>query len=305
MLDSSHEVNLGEIETMNLDATPFVVAMWATNLSTVLAVDPRRNEFVRLPLMHDGSRRVLGLSPDGRQMLILSGSERRQRCVGLEELATGTHRWLDQAQGGVYDGVAAMSPDGKIIAVLSTQLDPADADASFAIISLVDVTSGERRRLWRATGSWSAETAIGWSPDQQYLAATYYDTLPGTDEQWITVVVDLDGTERHRIEFAAMAPPSNEAWLGSHELLYVDNEDWTLTSLSTLEGNRRKQLNPAPGIPIARIRDRLVWHHWRTAEEGAGLETTQLDGNDVRQLMTVVPGGQIYRVALASRLIME
>ncbi|MFI6478648.1 hypothetical protein ACIBH1_11980 [Nonomuraea sp. NPDC050663] len=69
-----------------------------------------------------------------------------------------------------------------------------------AVIELIDLADGRRRRIWAKTGTGDG-FGLGWSPDGRRIAATYTEWQVEIDDGvWSTVVVDLN----HRY------PPSGE-----------------------------------------------------------------------------------------------
>jgi Tol biopolymer transport system component len=92
--------------------------------------------------------------------------------------------WFDARADG-WDRAAAPSPDGRSIAVVSDADDDNadDPDAGIAIVSVIDLADGKRRRLITAPGGWSDETVVGWSSDGTRVAATVVDERPSRCEE--------------------------------------------------------------------------------------------------------------------------
>src|SRR4051812_10495050 len=90
------------------------------------------------------------------------------------------------------------------------------------VVSVIDLVTGRRRRLWSGVGGWSAESAVGWSPGGDLVAATYLVPPEPADEDYMaTVVVRVTGEVVGHFDYLFLAPPGNGAWLDAPRLVAV------------------------------------------------------------------------------------
>ncbi|MBN1174176.1 MAG: hypothetical protein JXA67_18540 [Micromonosporaceae bacterium] len=182
-----------------------------------------------------------------------------------------------------------MSPDARFLANLVVTTDPQhpdDIDASIAVIGVTDLATGQVRRIWEHPGGRVGESAVGWSPDGQLIAATY-DSM---DEQHTSVVVTPTGTVVAHLDYTCLVPPSSTAWLADRQLLCTVEAGLTsgMIILDVDSGTRR-----VPGkvnsYPHLRLGDRLVITSPHEIEGWQTYDTIGLDGTQRQPWLLVTP----------------
>jgi Tol biopolymer transport system component len=128
-------------------------------------------------------------SPDGRQLLYSLNRD----CDGvfLHDLETGRTERVDQPREHLGGCQAAWSPDGRLIAYMSTR-ESTPPDFYYDVFTL-DLRTKRHRRLTRASGGYPA-----WSPDGQWIiyyapardARTYRIRPDGRDEELFPKLAD-------------------------------------------------------------------------------------------------------------------
>jgi hypothetical protein len=256
-------------------------------IAAVLDID--REEFVQVPSLPPGRDwDLLSLSPDGTQLLYADPYGPHRYGLFLHTLATAEHVMFEaRADGGPM--LATLSPDGGTIATLSLPHDPThpdNPDASLAAVGLLDVTSGQQRRLWARSGSWSQESVVCWSPDGTRLAVTYLDLQRG----FTTVVLDMTGRQIGLFIETQALYSGNGSWLDTDHLLCGwDDQDhnWKMTILDVTTGTR-EILGPCHGVPLGRIGNRLVNLNRNPPQlQGSHLLTTDLHGGDPQPFIII------------------
>jgi len=247
----------------------------------LLAVwDASTSELVRLPV-DMGERRsgleFFGLVLGGRKVLLEGKRKRRPRGqrLCLMDIGTGSERWFATDPATYGAGVrGSVSPDGGTIATVLVAYHPDDPRGesetmSIAVVSLIDVATGETRRLFAAgldgAGGWGGSSGTAWSPDQQHLAATYLvvdDEHP--DGDFMTVVLDLHGDVVMPSRMAWLEPNENAAWLDEQTLLCAD-ENGEVAPVNVFTGEAGSPF--AARSPLARLGNRFVYQNHQRAPE--------------------------------------
>jgi hypothetical protein len=182
--------------------------------SYLVVRDPATDSFVSLPAAAAAGNRD-ALSPAGDRVLMTRRPDAsRQDGFVAYTLASGETHWYE-APGSGEDRAVAMSPVSDVVASIATVRDGVAVD-------LTQLAGPVRRRLWSSPGGWSAETTIGWSPDGILFSATYLED--DEDEDWVSVVLDLDGTVITRQPATVTLPSANGAWYSNRELFCVDSD---------------------------------------------------------------------------------
>lgn len=281
----------------------------------VLVLDADRDEFVAVAGLPATYENHVALSGDGRQLLLIAphGTPPRPHLptpAGLcvHELASGRQRWYPGDVDG-RDVVAAISPDGALIASLGTPPDP-DDDSDFsglAAIGLTDVATGQRRRLWATRGGHSAETTISWSPTGRYIAVTYLVHVAEREDVYCqTSVVDLAGNMLWQRLDAMIPHASNGAWLDDHHLLagleeMVGDEVQTrLAAVDVTTGQQHLLVEDARNFPWAVLDNRFILQE-NTDRLDPPWVSTNLDYSQPEPLLTVGRHITIFGLDIAHR----
>jgi hypothetical protein len=190
--------------------------------------------------------------------LLVDGGPDRTSHIGLYTFADGQLRWIGHGPDGV-DYAAGVSPDGRRIAALCSADNPAPTwtdDAGNVVISLIDVSTGHRQRIWSGpVGRSFAEDAVSWSPDGARIAMTYGRRDDDSGEFWhATVVVDPSGRELGH--FDGFSPQSNGAWINERELLVTGSLENDHLAIIDVETGIRRVVEGYN--PLAAIGDRLL-----------------------------------------------
>jgi hypothetical protein len=248
----------------------------------------------------DSATDALALSRDGRRLVYLSRSLSRpgEDRLAVRTLADGAEaRFSAQAEG--EDWRAAFSHDGHFLAVLSTDHERKAADGSVSdlvIVSVIDLATGIRRRLWSGPGRAPAERAVSWSPDGRFIEVFHEDV----DERFAVTVLDTSngGLVSRFIEREVLGCPQG-AWFSDHELVtfpefYGDAVPPTLIVDVVTGVTGRPDTGDLPhgcrGIAGSRIVGVFAPH---------AIGTADLDGGNPRLLLTHDPMTQVQVVDVA------
>jgi hypothetical protein len=281
----------------------------------VLVLDADRDEFVAVSGLPATYENQVGLSGDGRQLLLLAPHGKRlhphlSKPTGLcvHDLASGRQRWYRGDVDG-RDVVAAISPDGAQIASLGTPPDP-DDDSDFsglAAIGLTDVATGRRRRLWATRGGHSAETTIGWSPTGRYIAVTYLVYVAEREDVYCqTSVVDLAGNLLWQRLDAMIPHASNGAWLDDRHLvagldeMVGDEVQMRLAAVDVTTGQQHLLVEDARNFPWAVVDNRFILRE-NTGRPDPPWVTANLDYSQPEPLLTVGRPVTIFGFDIAHR----
>jgi hypothetical protein len=121
------------------------------------------------------------------------------------------------------------------------------------------------------------------------------------DEQYATVVIDVETESTRRYGGAQIAFASNGAWLGDREFVCFTLHDGAFAA--HLDHGKR----PLPlslrledhGLPMAFAGDRIIWVAPVRSSESADVVTTNLDGSSPQSLITARPARTITPVDIA------
>lgn len=198
---------------------------------------------------------------------------------------------------------AAFSPDGRALAVLSAAEVRAPDDEIVAdrlIVGVIDLATGDRRRLWSGPGLAPAERTISWSPDGRFLVAAHADL----DEQ--PAVTVLDAADGHVVnEFAErdiLACPQG-AWFSDRELVmfpeYVDYDATPLlpTLVVDVVTGEVRRLDGAGDLPYGcwGVADGRMIGSFSPHTVG----TAAFDGSYARVLLTFPQSAQVRVIDIA------
>jgi len=249
-----------------------------------IVLDLATDEFVRVPgLPQEPRSEALCIARDGSQIVVLSPNWGAGGALCLHTLATGHQTWYPNLPGE-QTHASALAPDGSQIVTLSTTRDDVDdtddeddeyedEDFSASVVNLIDLTTGQTQRLWWNAGGWSQESAISWSPDGKFVAATFLDMA----EEFVSVVIDVAaGIEIARFDRALIPRGTNGAWQSARELIYTD-DDYRIRVANIETGAdtiRAQVLTP----PIAVIGERYVQQSSTLPPGTGGLVSTRFDG---------------------------
>ncbi|SEG92890.1 hypothetical protein SAMN04489712_1362 [Thermomonospora echinospora] len=290
MGDRSWDVVIDALPERRVERACLVLGLHRRHDTVVAVLDADAGEFVRVPEIEDGLH-SLALYRDGTRLLL-------GRSGGGHSLLTLATGWRQPLPG--EPGLAAPSPDGRDLAVLSPGTDEVGDDTVSVSVSRIGTPGA--RRLWRAPGGWSEESAINWSPDGRLLAATYLDP----DEEIAAVILDAaDGTVLgHHPQMGTVGGPGG-AWLSERGLLLYDeyagdDEAWTLQD--PYNGGSRGP-DRLPGALMAVVGDRII----RYVHDAGFLRfvTTDMDGGGLRPFITVPPGSTFWRLDVAPPVLLE
>jgi hypothetical protein len=210
-----YELNPTTLPARSLPSTDRLFRLLGHGDESYLVVRyPATDSFVSLPSAAAAGRRG-ALSPSGDRVLMTRRSDApRQDGFVAYTLASGEIHWYE-APGSGEDRAVAMSPVSDVVASIATVRDGVAVD-------LTQLAGPDRRRLWSSPGGWSAETTIAWSPDGTLISATYLED--DEDEDWVSVVLDLDGTVITHLPATVTLPSSNGSWYSDRELFCVDSD---------------------------------------------------------------------------------
>ncbi|NEA54274.1 hypothetical protein G3I60_08945 [Streptomyces sp. SID13666] len=272
---------------------------------TVIVQDADSGSFVRVPCTPTDARTdAIALSRDGRRMAYLSStaSGHGRELLVVHLLADGTEARFDAETDG-SDLRAGFSPDGRSLAVLSADQDRGPDDrfeADLLIVSLIDLVTGDRRRLWSGPGLAPAERAISWSPDGHFIAIVHLDV----DETCAITVLD-SSTGRLVTHFTEMEAldSSQGSWFSEQELvMFPEDVDYDETPrapaliVDVVSGTTRRidQTEDLPDGCIAVGNGRMIGPF-----PPHGIGTAALDGSNPRLLLTHEPTIQVTVVDIA------
>jgi dipeptidyl aminopeptidase/acylaminoacyl peptidase len=288
----SYVIGPGALDVRPVGRASVLLGLHEPGVETVAAaLDVDRNEFVQLPALPLGRAwRLLSLSPDGARLLYL-GPHRGSHFDGLylHTLASGDQAVFDAVVDGPIE-FAAISPNGRNVATLSTPYDPG-SDAPIAAVGLFDVATGQHRRLWATPGYPPAESVVSWSPDSARLAVTYGNPRRGN----CTVVLDAVGRIVGRYHATQALPSGNGDWLDNEHLIgaWADERNGQQLTILNVTDGTRQLLSSYDALPIGRLDDRLVVHNTQSGDEypsrfgDAQLLTTDMRGSDPRPFIAV------------------
>jgi hypothetical protein len=261
----------------------------------LVAADAETGELVCLPWLLPEGWELRSLSGDGRWILIDTHCDGSVGRLCLVAVATGDQRLLDvDPEVGDADVFVSFSPDGGSLAMVHFTDGPTSSGSGgLSVLAVLDIASGASRRLFTSPGFVGFSCGVAWAPDGRHVAATYVaqdDAHPEGNFQ--VVVVGLDGQAIAHLpgHDVFLTPPDNSAWLDDGRLLCFG--DTGVTAVDVITGEA--------GPPVsdrelaARRGDRLV----RSGTETA-LETTALDGTDVRPWLDVTPSGKVATIRFA------
>ncbi len=308
MFDDSYEFAVEALPQRQVPRARLLLGLGLVGEKHVVVLDADSGEFVRVPGMPRGDDwSLLALAPDGSQLLLLcQRGPRRWDGLCLHTLATGRQQWFDALADG-QDYLAALSPDGHSIATLSTDDDPLHPDDLYglAIVSVIDVATGHRRRLWAGPGSWSAESAVSWSPDGQLVAVTYLQPPNeelDREEECGTVVIDPNGNMIGYYDLADIPSAPNGAWTSDRDLMmYLPDEEGNemrLQIINVREGTRR-DLGSPDIVPRAIIGNRLIADRSDGPRGYSRLISMDLDGTHRQPFITIRPHSVILPFDIA------
>jgi hypothetical protein len=267
-----------------------------------VAFDADIGEFARVPGRLPGTT-IRSLSADGTRMLLVAsegGNSAGNVCVLT--FGNGEERWFDTPDYQI-DQDAMLAPDGEMVAVLTSD---EERDPGYAVVSLLDPTSGRRRRLWEAVGAASWESRLCWSPDGRLIAATYMVWDDELDNDALsTVVIDAtDGTVRAGPFIRTFILGGSYAtWLSDHELCYKGEYDELLRLLRVDLNTGRIRTGPALTGRVWGIVDGRHIQEATNREDptaaASEFYTTNIDGTDRSHLFTIHPKVKVGRFHLA------
>jgi hypothetical protein len=284
------DVDLASLPERVVERARLLVATKHQGIGVAAVLDADGGRWVRVPDLpspvgaHDSV--PLALSPDGRHLLLLAARRRVLDGLCLHELATGRQRWYDAHAGPGQDWLASVSPDGARIATLTVAGRDFDATVS---VHLIDIADGARRLLWSSPGSWSNESAVGWSPDGSLIAATHLTK----GEEWACAVIDTaTGTVLALDEQTVSLPSPNGTWTPEGHLVTLREDELVEIAVTAFRpAYKRTVCGPGDAIPLAIMDGRLIHHDRRpitkAAEPVRDLITTNLDGTDPRPFLTL------------------
>jgi Tol biopolymer transport system component len=263
----------------------------------MVVADADTSELVLLPLSLLEEWEFRALSADGRCIVIDTHSDGAIGRFCLVDLATGDQRLLDvDPEVSEADVFASFSPDGGTLAMVHFTDGPTSSvSGGLSVVALVDIASGSTRRLFTSPGFVGFNCGVAWAPDGRHVAATYVaqdDAHPEGNFQ--TVVIDLEGQVIAHVpgHDVFLTPPDNSAWLDDGRLLCFGESG--VAAMDVMAG----EVGPlvADRELAARQGDRLV----RVGGETA-LETTAVDGSDVRPWLDVSPSATAVTIRFADK----
>jgi hypothetical protein len=291
-------LNFGGLVEQRLERARMILGLVDESGFAPVVLDAASGEFVLVPNRPRGPGTApLALAPDGRTVLLRARRE-DPGYSGLCQitLATGQRRWFE-ADSGAIDRRAAMSPDGRTIATVTTDIDPIhpdDPDAGIATVDLIDVATGQRHRHWSTPGGWSQESNVSWSPNGQLVAASYLTM----DDQFATIVIDIQTGPLRHYDRTFILSSSNGVWLNDRELTYI-NDDFDLVA-DHLDNGARILTTKAGARAVAVVNEQIIWLAPLPQDaESADLLTTDLDKANPRTLVTVRPPRMIVTFDIA------
>ncbi|MGN9807762.1 hypothetical protein ACTMSW_00160 [Micromonospora sp. BQ11] len=258
----------------------------------VVLQDSHNSEFMRPPALQPSrERNVLSLSRNGK--LVLGSQYYSERAtVWIHDLASGQEKSFDLDGAGPVVHAAA-TINGRLISVLSEQADPDDPDVSVISVHLIEVEQGHESVLFTSPGGASAETSLGLSPSQRFIAATYEASLEDEPEEGeLRLVILSSEGERLQSLHACAVPGGNTAWVSDTEVCFVGevfNHDGkeVLSVLDVLSGQSR-ELAAVADRPRARIGEWFIVNEPEPSGGGPSLAISQLS-QDERQPFLEIP----------------
>jgi hypothetical protein len=292
------EFDLGELSERGVDRAGLLLRFGHRD-PLVVVLDAETGELVKVPGLPGGEVRKASLSADGRHVLLLlpRGANPGDRETGdhcVHSLATGKQRWqAAEDRGWTWGDVeAALSPRGDRIATLTFAAeDPHDDESWYAAVDVIDVDTGERRRLWsRPDAGSSAESTVGWSRDGRLVAVTYLASGDPYDNAAYVVLDSADGTvlEHCTDGESRTLMSTNGTWTEAGEL--VSSRDWEVFLTTFGDGGSTRCVGAGGGRGAhALLGDRLLDSQMHTDSTALELVTTDLDGGDLQVLFRFVP----------------
>jgi hypothetical protein len=280
-----------------LDRAEMLLRIAARDRVAAAVLDAATGELVLVPNQPTGWGSIpVALSPDGRTVLYRADNERTgARSLCVITLATGERRWFETS-GDDFDVTAATSPDGRNIATITAVIGPghSDSEDNRVAVDLIQLLPEERRRLWSTPGQ-SGDSSIHWSPDSRLVAASYITP----DEEYTTVVIDIDARTTRRYPGAQLPFASNGTWLGDREFVYF-TFDGVVTAHLDYGKHPLPPLGGPGGVPMAFTPGRII----RAApaapdSSSADVITTTIDGSDPQTIIAVRPAHHITLIDIA------
>jgi dipeptidyl aminopeptidase/acylaminoacyl peptidase len=271
---------------------------------TVFVRDANDGAFVTVPCERAGwLTQPVALSRDGRRVAcLLQSFTGPGGYLSVYTLADGSEVRFDPGADG-EDVYAAFSPDGRAMAVLSAAEVRGSDDEIVAdrlIVGVIDLVTGNRRRLWSGPGLAPAERTIGWSPDGRFLVAAHADL----DEQPAVTVLDAAGGHlvNEFTERDVLACPQG-AWFSDRELVmfpeYVDYDATPLVPTLVVDVVTGEVRRPAGtgDLPYGcwGLADGRMIGSFSPHTIGAAA----LDGSDARVLLTYPQSTQVRVIDIA------
>ncbi|WP_328912401.1 MULTISPECIES: hypothetical protein [unclassified Streptomyces] len=173
----------------------------------------------------------------------------------VRTLADGTGTRFDAWTDG-SDLWAAFSPDGRSLAVLSADTARASDGTveDLLTVGVIDLATGDRRRLWSGPGRAPAERVISWSPGGGHLSVLHENL----DEEFTVTVLDTGSGIRvsHFTEREVLSCPQG-AWCSDRELVMFpehpdgDEGPGTPTLAGDVVSGTARQLERAGALPAS------------------------------------------------------
>lgn len=274
-----------------------LVGLYGADVEFVAAaLDVNHNSFAKLPGLPPGRWcQLLSLSPSGRHLLYRA-PHRQPFGDGffVQHLATTKTRTFE-GPAGTPAVRACMSPDERFIATLSHQSDPQRPNnprASLVVLDVLDVSTGQYRRLWERKGNLSRESVLSWNPGGTRIAGTYAGSAAGVATIVAEVAADRPGNPIRKVQ---VLPSGNGSWLDDEHLLCIWNfgrVNQQLASLDVISGTHRV-IAPCHLPPLGRLADRLLTINDVSQSAptndfgGAAISTADLSGDDQQPFLTI------------------
>jgi len=250
-------LDLGVLPVQASAAVELVVTLqygWTNGLAGRMYIATSGDAVVRLPI--PGDLAPLALDARGRRLLLAQRPRPAASTWTLveHEISTGAQRRIPLPEDVLL--VAAAWLDEKRVVVMSDGEDPEDPDASVAVIEMLNLVSGEHRRVWATQGGSSGESGVACSPDGRLVAVTYLHP----DDTSTTAVIDLAGNTVTSLEITEITPAGNQNWLDSTTLLCAPRWGRPLCTID-IHTHAERHL-PYLDTPLARVGDLLIFRQF-------------------------------------------